>query len=271
MSYTVEAAFIADDLNLARIGLDNALVRASTLQSLRVSDDTDNENPLFPVVNVTRKNTYETWRPTSFSPKIVATWASPQTVNYVAVARHNLGSAGITGGSLWVTPVGESIVKVCDFVPTTDKPLLVPFDETEIEAAEVRFGTGASAIIAVVHLGRAVVMERPLRGTMQPVWFSRQTGVLTQTTDGGETLGSLVIRRGSSVAPQWTNLSKDFYNNTLRQLAYDMPSHPFFFQWRPDEHPEEVVYGNITGDAEGSHISGVARYTFGFSMQGAAL
>ena len=271
MSYTVEAGYQVTNLELARLGLDNALARADTLESRRVSDNSLNENAAFPVVNVIRKNTYETWRPTSFSPKIVAQWNTPVTVNYVAVARHNIASAGITGGSLWVTPTGGTLEKVADFVPTTDQPFLVPFVPTEIEAAEVRFGTGASAIVAVVHLGQAVVMERPLRASMQPVWLSRNTVVETQTTEGGELLGPILIRKGASIAPSWSNLSKSFYNGTLRSLAEQLPACPFFLAWQPDEHPAEVVYGTISGDPSGDHIPRSDRYNFSFSMTGAAL
>ena len=268
MTTAIEAAFQAGDLQLARIGLDNALERAATLESLRVSDDSNNQDPDFPVINVTRRNTYETWRPTTFSPKIVATWSQPVTVDYLAVARHNIASAGITAGSLWVTPADGALTKVAEFTPETDGPLVIPFAPTEIEAAEVRFGTGAHAIVAVIHLGQAVIMPRKLRASMQPVWLSRQTRVETQTSDGGELLGSILIRKGSAVSPQWRNLSRDFYNGTLRDLAAKLPECPFFLQWQPQEHPDEVVYGTVTGDPTGAHVPRSSRYEFGLSMRG---
>lgn len=267
----IEAAYQVSNLDLARIGIDNALATATTLESRRVSDDSDNENAGFPVVNVTRRNTHETYRPTTWSPKIYAAWSSPVTVNYLAIARHNIGSAGISGGSLYVTPTGGSNTKVLEWDSTRDQPVLFPFAPTEIEAAEVRFGTGAPTIVAVVHLGLATIMERPLRSSMQPVWLSRQTNVVTQMSEGGEVLGSVLVRRGASVSPSWSNLSKSFYNGTLRDLAETMPGSPFFFAWQPDEHPGEVVYGNVDGDPGGGHSRNSTRYGFEFSMRGAAL
>lgn len=268
MSYTVEAAFQVSNKQLARIGLDNALERAVPLESRRVSDDEINEDPNFPVINVTTKNTYETWRPTSFNPKLVAFWSNPITVDYVAVARHNIFSSGIGSGSVWVTPTGESSTKVADFTFDNDDPIFVPFLPTEVERAEVRFGTGAHAIVAVIHLGKSVVMERPLRGSMDPLWLSRNTAVVNQESATGQLLGSIVTRRGVSVAPSWSNLSKSFYNGSLRSLAKDMPANPFFFAWQPDEHPDEVIYGSVNGDPSGSHISRSDRYNFDFSMTG---
>jgi len=270
VSWTVVGAYEASDLELARIGLDSKLATADTLESRRVSDDSDNEDPEYPVVNVTRRNTYETWRATTWSPKIVASWSAPVDVNYLAIARHNIGSAGITDGSLWVTPTGGSLTKVADFGSDDDAPLLVPFASTEIEAAEIRFGTNAPSIVAVVHLGEAVVMERPLRASMQPVWLSRQTTVETQTSEAGEVLGSVLVRRGGAVSPSWNNLSRSFYNATLEALARDLPANPFFLAWQPDEHPDEVLYGTLTGDVTGDHIARSSRYSFAFDMRGIA-
>lgn len=270
MSYTVEAGYTASNLELARIGIENHLADATTLESLRVSDDSDNEDADYPVVNVTKPNTYQTWRPTTFSPKIVATWTTPVNVNYLGIARHNVGSTAITGGSLYITPTGGSLEKVADFNPTDDSPILIPFDTTEIEDAEVRFGTGADVVVGVVYLGEAIVMDRPLRGSMQPVWLSRRTGVQTQISEGGEVLGSIFVRRGASVSPSWSNLSKNFYNDELKNLALDLPLNPFFFGWQPNEHPDEVVYGTLDGDVSGGQAGASTRYNFSFSMNGLA-
>ena len=271
MSYTVEAGYQATNLELARIGLDNALARATTLESRWAGDNSLNDNASFPVINVTRRNTFETYRPTTWSPKIEATWSTPVVVDYLAFARHNLKSSGITGGDLHVRPPGGSLTKVLGITFTDDDPICVPFAATEIEYAEIRFGTGGDVIIAVCHLGKAVVMERPLRAAMQPVWLSRQTSVETQTTEGGELLGPILVRRGASVSPNWSNLSLGFYNDQLQPLAEQLPACPFFLAWQPDEHPAEVVYGTLSGDPSGEHIPRSDRYTFGFSMTGAAL
>ena len=269
MSWNVEAAFVAPTLDLARIGLDNALKSANTLGSQLIADASNTNSSTYPVINVTRSNTHEMWRPTADLSKIVAEWAAPVTVNYLAIARHDLGSKGL-GGELWIKEPEGSFEKVAEFAPTSDKPFLIPFLATEIEEAEIRFGEGRP-FIAVVHLGEAVVMERPLRASMQPVWLTRQTRVETQTSDGGEMLGSILVRKGNAVSPSWNNLSRDFYNGPLANLAEKLPGCGFFFQWQPAEHPSEVVWGALDGDVTGEHIARSARYTFSFSMIGRAL
>lgn len=408
MGYTVAGGYSPLTPGHARIGLDNALERATTLESRRVSNGALNEDTAYPVLNVTRRDTYQTWRPTTFSPKIVAEWIEPQTVDYLAIARHNIGSAGITDGSLWVTPNGAlatayadsfdadadlgnwyrglnsvdgtftitdgvlrytkgagdgvrprivrafttvagtryrlraplpggtsnfrrvyvssaadgndtfaltSLISnqsvdvsfvatgtttyvvlrendasssagvtaevdririesgmdlVADFSLDHDGPLLIPFAPTAITHAEIHFGDNANLILAVCQLGRSVIMPRPLRASMQPLWLSRQTAVTPQESAGGNILGSVKLRSGVSVSPEWNNIPLEFYNSSLRDLARDLPGQAAFLTWQPSEHPEETIYGTVTGDPDGAHIPRSTRYTFGFSMTGQA-
>lgn len=266
---TVEAGYVATDLSLARIGLESAIETASSLQCLRQSNDSNCNDSNFPVGNIIKRNTYETMRPTQGDPKIIIAWSVPTTVNYLAIARHNLADLPKPDGELYVTPTGGSSELVASFSVTDNAPLLVPFAPTEIEAAEIHFGNLANGFkLAVCHLGLATVMERPLRASIDPLWLSGESDVQTQMSDGGEVLGAVLVRRGVTANPSWNHLSRAFYNGTLRTLARDMVAKPFFLAWRPDEHPEEVIYGGVTGDPSGSHISGVPRYTFRFSMKG---
>jgi hypothetical protein len=408
MTVTVQAAFAAVTPAHARIGLDNALERATVLESRRISNGVPNENPTWPVRNVTRRDTYQTWQPTTGGPKINAIWSTPQTVDYLAIARHNIGSGGLAQCSLFVTPAGGStttyaddfstdtdlanwtrglnsvdgaftitngvlrytkgagdsdrprivravttvagtryrlrctaptgtaafkqvfvstasngsdvnaltiptsnqsvdvhfiapgttvyvvlrengtgtsagftaevseisittgVALVATFTPSHDGPILIPFAPTSIEHAEIRFGDGAPLNLAVAALGKAVVMPRPLRATMQPVWLSRQTRVVPQETEGGNLLGAIVVRNGVTVSPEWSGLPLSFYNGDGRALARDLPGKAFFLAWQPAEHPGEVVYGHVTGDARGGHIRNSTRYGFGFGMTGQA-
>jgi len=267
---TVESGYLATDLELARIGLDNALENTTTFQCLRQSNDNDCDDADYPIINMTTRNTYQTARPTAGDPKFVATWSTPVTVNYIGIARHNLSDVTGNDGYLYVTPTGGSSELVASFESVSDNsPILIPFASTEIEAAEIHIGNNAHGFkIAVCHLGEAVVMERPLRSSMSPLWLSNETDVNTQISDAGEVLGSVLIRRGVSASPSWENLTKSFYNTTLKPLARDMVTKPFFFGWRPDDHPLEVMYGAATGDPEGSHSRGIPRYSFNFSMKG---
>lgn len=266
-SYGIEPGFEPESPHLARIGLDNALERALTLTSTWVGDGSSNENPSFPVSNVVLRDTYSTWRPTTWSPRITATWALPVTVNYFAIARHNLGSGNLSA-QLDVKPPGGDWTKVAGIYPEHDGTIVIPFAETQIEEARLSIGTGASAVVAVVQLGRAVIVPRPLRASTSPVFLSRRTRVVPQMSEGGQLLGSIVTSRGVEVSPEWRNLPRAFYDGTLRALAHELPGTPIAFLWQPEEHPDEAVYGIVDGDVEGGQAGGNDRYSFGFTLRG---
>jgi hypothetical protein len=52
-------------------------------------------------------------------------------------------------------------------------------------------------------------------------------------------------------------------------MARDLPGRPAFLMWQPLEHPEEVIFGHVNGDANGSHMQR-DWYDFGFSISGVA-
>lgn len=260
-SYSVEAAFAATDSHLARLAIDNALLRGNTSAT--------SEQAAYPIDNALTKDTYQAWRSNAATPTVSCEFDSTETINYLAIARHNLGSEEITTQLDYRIESG-SWTKIADITPDTDDPLLVPFKPTEADEIRLVFAGAGVPIIAVLAVGSAVIMPRPLRSTMQPVWLSRQTAVVPQMSDGGEVIGGAVVRRGVAVSPSWRNLPLAFYVSTLRTLARDLPGCPFFFAWQPDEAPDEVVYGMIDGDVNGNHIRNSTRYEFGFDMRGLA-
>jgi hypothetical protein len=200
---------------------------------------------------------------------IEAVLEAVEAIDYIAVARHDMGSAGITA-LIEIRPEGGAWTTVATLTPQHDGPILIPILATDAEAIRVTFGDEDIPTLAVLMAGKAIVMERPLRTSMQPVFLSRQTRVVPQLSETGQLLGSIVAAAGVEVSPEWNHLSRSFYNGVLRPLAAMLPGRAFAFLWRPDEAPDEAVYGVVTGDPTGSHVPGLPRYTFGFSMRGVA-
>ena len=263
-AYTLNAGALAafeQSMKLARIGIDNALERA-TLTATTTAEAKS-------VASLVTRDTYQNWRPTAVPATVTATFDSAEAIDYVGVAAHNLGTVG---GALTVqaySETAESWYTVASWSPTTDAPLLAIF--APIEATEVRFlfTGGTVPTVGVAFVGLATVMQRQIHRNAQPVFLSAKTDIKPQISDGGKLLGSMVIRRGVELSPSWRNLTKAFYNATLRPLALRMPTDPFFFAWNPDYAPEEVAYGQVTGDPDGDHQGGATSlYSFGFSMVG---
>jgi hypothetical protein len=261
MSFTIVEAYRPADPALPRIAKDSALERATVAAS---STETG-----YAAANLLTRDTWQRWRPSAVEATVTADGLDPaETIDYVAIARHNLGSAGITAeleleiSSVWT--------KVADLAPEQDSPLFLALEPTLATGVRLSFGSEAIPTVAVLMAGQAVTIPRPLRGSMQPVFLARQTEVLPQVSETGELLGQIVRRSGVEVSPSWRNIPGSFYRSTLRGLARDLPGCAIFFQWSPLLAPDEAVFGTVTGDVSGSHVSGRDFYEFGFSMQGVA-
>jgi len=259
-SFAIETAFQPQAPHLARIAYDNAASRATVTAT--------SAEALRPASNLRTLDTFQTWRPEAVEAVVTVDFDAPETVNFIGLARHNMGSLGI-GGTVEIEAGGDWL-PLATLTPEHDGPLGIPFDEVTATGVRVTFDDVAIPTLAVLMVSRAVIMERPLRATMQPVWLSRATDVSPQISERGQLLGSVVVRAGVQASPQWRNLSRDFYNSTLRKLARDLPGLPTFLMWQPLEHPDEVIFGHVSGDAAGDHIARSSRYDFGFSISGVA-
>lgn len=258
-NFALEAARQPPTPNLARIAYDNATARATVTATSAA--------PTRPASNLRTLDTYQTWRPEAVEAVVTIDFDVPETVNFLSIARHNMGSAGITAAV--EIEVGGDWLPLATLHPQHDGPLGVPFAEVTATGIRVTFGSAGVPTMAVLMASRAVVMERELRSTMQPVWLSRKTDVSPQISERGQLLGSVVVRSGVEASPTWRYLSRAFYNSTLKPMARDMPGRPAFVQWQPLEHPDEVIFGNVSGDASGSHMQR-DWYDFGFSISGVA-
>lgn len=254
-------AFQPPTPGLARLAYDNAIERSSVTAT--------SAEALRPASNLKSRDTYQTWRAEDSEPIVTALFAAPELINYVGIARHNLGSLGTTA-LVEIETAGDGWLEVAVLTPSYDSPLMVPIAETLAVGLRVSFFGYEIPTLAVLMAGRAVIMERPLRATMQPVFGSRQTTISPQISELGQVLGSIVVRSGVNVAPTWSNLSREFYNSTLRFLAREMPGRVIMLMWQPLEHPDEVVFGTVSGDPTIAHIPRSSRYSFGFSLAGVA-
>ena len=260
-NFAIDDAFHPPTPGLARLAYDSAVERATVTATSAA--------PLRPANNLKTRDTYQTWRATAPEPVVTVLFAAPELINYVGIARHNMGSLGITA-LVEIETAGDGWLEVAVLQPDHDGPVMVPIAEVLAVNLRVSFYGYEIPTLAVLMAGKAVIMPRPLRATMQPVFGSRDTTVTPQISELGQLLGSVVVRNGVNVSPTWNNLTRDFYNDTLRLLAREMPGRAVMLMWQPLEHPDEVVFGMVSGDVTIAHIPRSARYTFGFSLSGVA-
>lgn len=169
---------------------------------------------------------------------------SAQSINFCGVAAHNIGTLGgsmrpqysTDGGSTWNPCDGISAQVVAD-----DGTIGFYFDD--ISAQDWRLNcsnlsASDEATLGVVFFGNVVTMpQRIYQGYTPPITPTEVT-MVPEVSEGGEFLGSTVIRRGSRTSAQFTDVSPTFFRGSdwkPFQRAWNNGT-PAFWAWRPTKY-----------------------------------
>ena len=214
-------------------------------------------------------NTWERW--TSASGTMTATFQSAASkVNYIAIGAHNLFSAGVTNVLVSVsTTVGSGYVVVGSIRPISNTPLYFNFDDRlNIRDIQITITGGTNREVGVVYAGESLVMIRGIFGGHSPITLSSVTEYRNSTSDSGQFLGRNIRRKGLASQFSWQNIPDDWYRQYFQPFVVVAKTRPFFIQWRPDYHSNEVAFGYTTGDISPSNQSGIKRMmSVNFSMR----
>lgn len=223
----------------ARIGWQN-LARTAVITSSGVAAGSSQYAPI-------SDQTWEWWQPTAHpaNPWWAATFATPQLVNYCAIAAHEIGSAG---GTIWVqVDLGGGWIDVADTTlsPANDAPIMILFENIVCEAVRV-IGTGGTFAphVSVIHFGKVLEMPRPAR------WMGHVPGILNRQfetrpniAERGQRLGNSLIREGLAASFEFSNLDENWIRTTFDLFMRNCMRYGYFISWRPDQFPDEVLYG----------------------------
>lgn len=229
--------------NNPRIGWRNVVPTASTLSATSSATG-------FPVSNLRNPATYQPWKANANEETtITVELASAEAVDYVALARHNFGTAGASyvvessaDGDTWTERASGS-------APNDDRVLIHEFEPASAAFWRLVVSpSSAAAQIAVLYLGRITVVERRLYVGHSPITLARRRVVSTGRSESGQFLGR--TRRSETLAGSIAlqNLDPDWYREELDGFVEGSDIAPFFWAWRPQEFPEEVAYCWTMGD-----------------------
>lgn len=246
-------------LTHARIMYQN-LIPASTVSATTQSAG-------FEADAVQSYDTYDRWLPTEIPATITFKFTKTETLDYVFIASHNLGTSGAAlvvehspDGTTWTEALPERI-------PGDNTPLAFLFDEVEALYMRIRI-TSAQSIprLGVIMAGKALAMERPIYQGHSPITLSRQTEIRPSRSEGGQWLGRSVIRRGFGTAYDWKNLSASWYREFFDPFVQAAQVQPFGIAWRPATYPSEVAYAWTEGDIQPSNSGPRDLMSVGFSV-----
>ena len=202
--------------------------------------------------------TYDYWLPnvTGTSVELKMTFSTAATYSFAAIAAHNLSDYGATisvqnKASGFFADAGAGTV-----TPTTNDPIAWRMPASGNDDEEWRFlisGLTASdpIYIGVAFLGNDLVMQRRFYQGYAPVLQPTEVTTQSNVSEGGNYVGSSVVRRGSTLQARFNHLSPSFVRGTdfqAFQTAFNT-TQPFFFGWRPQKYPEDLHYCWRSGNA----------------------
>jgi hypothetical protein len=263
-SVVLSSALLAQGItgNNPRIGWHNLVTQNNVF-----ADEEDTDHPVSYMGNPA---TYLYWRGETTSAQVAGfSLSSAQTVNYIALARHNLGTIGAqiqlessTDGGNWDPMTDPQILP-------NDNSLIREFDDTFASHFRVSIGAGSAAPeIGVMYSGEMLRLQRRMYVGHTPLVYGRQSDVSTSFSEEGHFLGRVVRKRMYKSSVSMENITADFYRDEIDPFFHEAVEKPFFIAWRPLSYPSETGYVWLTADPSMSNRRANGMVGIDFQFQG---
>lgn len=219
----------------------------------------DTEATDYPATNLANPATNLGWRADDTTEQYLTVGLSSFTeeVDYVGIARHNFGTAGITPSVEGLAEAGSPedwVELVADSSLADDAPLVFRFTPQILQQIRVKLPTGTvAARAAVLYVGKLMVLPRRVYVGHTPFTDGLQTKVVTGRSESGRFLGRIVIAEMAQTSVALSKLSPTWFRAYMRPFIRSAIEYPFFFAWRPQSYPGEVGYAWLTSDPQPSN------------------
>lgn len=208
----------------------------------------------FPASNMANPATHLTWKAAAGSGSyqfIGITTGTADPIDYVAIARHNLGSIG---SSIIVGYIDNSSPP--NFLPLVpeqtlgdDGPALFRFPAQSFSLLSIALGPSAVAPqISVMFAGKLLVLPRKLYQGMGPINYAHVAKVTNGRSEAGQFLGRIVLQEFVKNSVPLSLISPTYFRDHIADFLVYSKEFPFFFAWRPETYPDEVGYCHMTND-----------------------
>lgn len=195
-------------------------------------------------------------------------------VDYLAIARHNMfaGQMAVSVEGLVDDTSSPTLWTelVSDVILPNDGPAIFRFDPIVLQAIRFRIQsspTDTAPYIAVMYVGRLLVMQRRLYVGHEPASYARQSKVTNGRSENGNFLGRVVLNEKVASSASFANLTPEFYRNQVDPFVIASKDQPFFFAWRPGSYPRECGFMWMTNDPRmnNQRSNGMVQTTFEMS------
>lgn len=209
-----------------------------------------------PASNLANPATNLLWKADSLSDGyITVLFGAEESVDYFAIARHNLGSGlcpitiqGLPAGGDPNTPGDwDELVAVQQLAD--DTPVIFRFASTPLIGIRAFLEPAATAPhAAVVYTGALLVMERGVQPGATPLSRARERNIASPRSQSGEFLGSVINGEALRSSAAFKALSPAWYRSTFDPFLAATAGRPFFWGWKPGTYPTEVAYAWMPSD-----------------------
>ena len=189
--------------------------------------------------------------------------AGSTTCNAIGIARHTLAGQSVTveyNNGSWNT--------AATFYPTPGRTFLGLWESVAGTSWRITF-SGAAFDAAVIKLGEAVRGERNMYAGHTPVLYNRQAARRPSAMSRGQYLGRQYHARRAVSEFNLDNVSSTWVRNNIVGLqdAANTGS-GLFFNWRPDDHVDDTIYGFLTESFKPVNTGPGDLMSVGFSIEG---
>lgn len=207
----------------------------------------------YPATNLANPSTAAGWRSDTTDEQVITVATPPsEPIDYVGIARHNLGSTGVNLSLEIPDPdsPGDWIEIFEAVVLAGDGPAVLRFEEVYTSALRLRLIPVGDVPprAAVLYVGKLLRLPRGLQPGLVPMADAAQDEVASGIAESGDYLGRIVTSQTLKTSVSIRYLSYDWYIANLRPFGRAAKTIPFFFVWAPADYPDDAGFAWLDGD-----------------------
>ena len=249
--------------------LENKLTALGTMSSTGAMAGTFADNVLSPT-------TFDVWASNGGTATwLVKTVTAEKRISFdtFAIARHNLGSLRAQLRFGWMANGASAVTYSAPMFPNDDGPIVLMLDilkAFDLFYLRVDLPKGDPAI-GTWWAGDRVLLPSFVQPEYVRAPDARRIDGEAAISRGGQYLGATIRRRGGSLSPHFSPVSRQWADMNIPQIreVYDK-RRPFFFGSAPSAIPDDVAYcwrAEDAGELRASLVAGGEYVRFGMELE----
>lgn len=199
----------------------------------------------YPASNLANASTTNRWVSGSTAEQLITVAGVIDDVDYVAIAGHNFGSAGVS-----LSIEGQTSESAPDFEvlasidPATDAPLLIRIPKAPYISLQIRLTpVDVAPFASVLFVGELIIVPTGISPGYTPLEHGRDVDLVGGRAESDEYLGNIVVGSSLSSSTPFRLLPPIWYEAEMRPFIRAANfGEAFFFAWSPVLRPNDVGY-----------------------------